>query len=124
MSRAAPQTVTIYGTGEGPTASLSKSSLMFGNQAMGSTSAPQTLTLSNAGNESLSISSIGLAGASPGDFAQSNNCGSSVAPEITCTISVTAVLRWRWLKSDLLSQPFHDTTFADFAPEIALPTER
>jgi hypothetical protein len=84
-----PQKVTIYGTGEGPTASLSTSSLTFASQAAGATSAAQTLTLSNAGNESLSISSIGLAGANPGDFAQSNNCKSSLAPGNTCTVSVT-----------------------------------
>jgi hypothetical protein len=83
------QTVTIYGTGEGATATLSKSSLTFASQATGTASAAQTLTLSNAGNENLSLSSIGLAGANPGDFAQSNNCGSSVAAGGTCTISVT-----------------------------------
>jgi hypothetical protein len=84
-----PQTVTISGTGQAPAASLSTSSLTFASQTTGTTSAPQTITLTNSGNESLSISSIGLTGANPGDFTQSNTCGSSVAPGNTCMISVS-----------------------------------
>jgi hypothetical protein len=84
-----PQTVTLSGTGEGPTLGLSASSLTFPSQAAGTSSAPQTITLTNTGNASLSFSSIGLGGASPGDFTQTNTCGSGVAAGNACTISVS-----------------------------------
>lgn len=88
-----PQTATISGTGmgqgSGATARLSASSLSFGSVAAGNTSAPQTVTVSNTGNRSLSISSIGLTGANTGDFAESNNCGYSVGAGRSCAISVT-----------------------------------
>jgi hypothetical protein len=68
-----------------PAVSLSPTSLTFGAQAVKTTSAPQSVTLSNTGNAALSITSI----AASGDFAQSNTCGSSVAASASCSISVT-----------------------------------
>jgi hypothetical protein len=68
-----------------PIASLSSSSLTFGNQQINSTSATQTLTLTNAGGAPLSIASI----VTSGDYAQTNTCGSSVGAAGICTISVT-----------------------------------
>jgi hypothetical protein len=68
---------------------MSANSLAFGSQAVGATSAAQTVTLSNTGNGALSITGIALTGANPSDFAQSNNCGASVAAGGSCTISVT-----------------------------------
>lgn len=56
---------------------------------MGSTSTPETVTLSNTGNASLSISGIALGGGDSSAFSQSNNCGSSVAAGAACTFSVT-----------------------------------
>jgi hypothetical protein len=56
---------------------------------MGTTSAPQTITLTNSGNASLSITSIAVTLANSGDFAETNNCGSSVGASVSCTISVT-----------------------------------
>ncbi|PYV27680.1 MAG: hypothetical protein DMG24_04075 [Acidobacteria bacterium] len=85
-----PQTVGLSGTGATaatPTASLSPTSLSFGNQNVGSTSAAQAVTLSVAG-AALTISSLAITGANSGDFAQTNNCGSSVAAGATCKISV------------------------------------
>jgi len=85
-----PQTLSLTGTGvSAPAVSLSPQSLNFGQENMGLTTAPQTVTLSNTGNASLSISSIALGGAEPFDFAQSNTCGTSVAAGANCTISVT-----------------------------------
>jgi hypothetical protein len=84
-----PQTITLSGTGASPGASLSPSSLSFGNQPVGVASPSQTITLSNTGNAALSITGLALAGANPSDFAQSNNCGASVAAGGNCTISVT-----------------------------------
>jgi hypothetical protein len=80
-----PHTVSLTGTGIGPAVSLSPTSLSFGNQPVGATSAAQTVTLTNSGTNTLNISSI-LTG---GDFAQTNNCGASLAPAASCAIRVT-----------------------------------
>jgi hypothetical protein len=84
-----PQTVTLSGTGLGATASLSASSLTFASQLVGTTSSAQQVTLQNAGNQALSITSISLTGADSGDFSSSQNCGSSLAANVACQITVT-----------------------------------
>jgi microbial collagenase len=68
-----------------PAASLSASSLTFASTNVGSTSGAQTVTLSNTGSAALSISSIAISG----DYAQTNNCGTSLANGSSCGISVT-----------------------------------
>jgi len=80
-----PQSVALTGTGAAPTAVVSPGSLTFGNQNLGTTSAPQTVTLSNTGTATLTVSGI----VTSGDFAQTNNCGGSVAAGGSCTINVT-----------------------------------
>ncbi|MCL4688274.1 MAG: choice-of-anchor D domain-containing protein [Burkholderiales bacterium] len=65
--------------------SLLPSALTFPTQTVGTTSAAQAVTLSNAGTAPLAISSI----ITEGDFAQSNACPSSLAPSASCGISVT-----------------------------------
>jgi hypothetical protein len=72
-----------------PVVSLSPASLTFSQQNTGTTSAAQSVALSNTGNASLTISSIGLGGTNSGDFAQTNNCGSAVGAGANCTINVT-----------------------------------
>ncbi|MFZ0961785.1 MAG: Ig-like domain repeat protein [Terriglobia bacterium] len=72
-----------------PAVSLSSTSLTFSPQNLGTTSASQTVTLTNTGTATLSITSVNLTGTYPGDFAQTNNCGSSVAAGASCTINVT-----------------------------------
>jgi hypothetical protein len=84
------QTVTLSGTGTGPGASLSASSVdfMYG-QLVGTTSGPEPVTLQNPGNQALNISSISLGGVNSGDFSLSQTCGSSLAANASCQISVT-----------------------------------
>jgi hypothetical protein len=72
----------------GPQASPSPTSIDFGSQATGSTSAARTVTLTNAGNATLTINSITVGGTNGGDFSQSNTCGTSLAASASCTISV------------------------------------
>ncbi|MDD5298370.1 MAG: fibronectin type III domain-containing protein, partial [Rhodocyclaceae bacterium] len=68
-----------------PIANLSNPSLSFPGQAQGSSSAAQTVTLTNIGAAALSITSI----VANGDFAVSNNpCGTSLAAGANCIISV------------------------------------
>jgi hypothetical protein len=83
-----PQSAKLTGTGaagSAPVVSLSPSSLAFASQTVGSSSAAQTVTLSNTGNASLTITGV----TASGDFTETNNCGSSVAVAANCTISVT-----------------------------------
>ncbi|MEY9929595.1 hypothetical protein ABH926_004235 [Catenulispora sp. GP43] len=73
------------GTTTGPSIATNPSSLSFGNQTVGTASGAQSVTVSNSGNGSASISSI----TATGDFAQSNTCGSTLAAGASCTVSVT-----------------------------------
>jgi hypothetical protein len=72
-----------------PTVNLSPSSLAFASTVEGSPSATQTITLTNTGKGALAISSIGFSGTNPASFLQTNNCGSSVAANTSCAITVT-----------------------------------
>jgi len=80
-----PHKVTLSGIGVGPVATLSATSLNFGNQLVGTTSAAKLVNLSNTGNAAMTISSI----TASGNFAQTNNCPSSLAGRSYCTLSVT-----------------------------------
>jgi hypothetical protein len=82
-----PQTVTLSGTGT--VVSLSATAINFGSESVGKTSAPNTLTLTNTAQSTLTIGSITITGADPGDFAQTNTCGGAVAGGQSCSISVT-----------------------------------
>jgi hypothetical protein len=62
----------------------SPSSLSFGDVASGSTSAAQSVTVSNPGSSAASVSSVSVSG----PFSQTNTCGSSIAAGGTCTVSV------------------------------------
>jgi hypothetical protein len=77
----------VYPSSSAHTATLSvtPSSLTFGSQAVGSTSAAQPVTVQNTGNAAASISSI----TASGDFAQTNTCGASLAAGASCTASVS-----------------------------------
>jgi hypothetical protein len=63
---------------------LSPSSLTFSNQAVGTTSGPQVVTLTNTGSATLTISSI----AANGDFAPISACTASLGAGSACTVSV------------------------------------
>jgi len=81
-----PHSVSLSATGVAPAAvSLSTSSLSFGSQMVATTSAAQTVTLTNTGGASLSLSSF----ATSQPFAQTNNCPAALAGGASCTISVT-----------------------------------
>ncbi|TMC29292.1 MAG: choice-of-anchor D domain-containing protein, partial [Chloroflexi bacterium] len=80
---------TYYGGGgPAPAVTLTPASLAFASQVVGSTSTSQTSTLKNTGTASLTITSVGLTGANPGDFTQANDCPASLAANATCTITV------------------------------------
>ncbi len=68
-----------------PPLSVTPASLTFASQALNTTSNAQTVTVTNTGAATATVSSI----TATGDFAQSNNCGSSIAAGASCTASVT-----------------------------------
>jgi hypothetical protein len=71
---------------------LSKNALTFSNQAQGTASTPQIITLSSAGAADLVIASIAITGQNAEDFAETNNCPASpavLAPSANCNIEVT-----------------------------------
>ena len=85
MTGAVASSATVTARPNAPVVSLSPSSLNFGNQQTGTTSAAQTVTLTNTGGATLTISSISVTGV----FGQTNGCGATLAPLGSCNISVT-----------------------------------
>ena len=68
---------------------LSTTRLNFGSQTLGATSGAQTVKLTNTATSALNLSLVAIGGANNTDFAQSNNCGASVAAGASCTIMVS-----------------------------------
>lgn len=64
--------------------SASPASLSFGDITAGSTSAAQTVTVTNPGDSAASVSAV----SATGPFTETNTCGTSIAAGGTCTISV------------------------------------
>ncbi len=85
----------------GPSMSLSPQGLNFSPQAVGTSSATQTVTLSNTGTTTLLIAGI----TASGDFSQTNNCGSSVSANASCTVTITfaPTISWERLGSISIS---------------------
>ena len=65
-----------------PVNSLSPTSLAFGSQLVGTTSAARTVTVSNTGNGTLSLTGIALGGANPSQYARSNAADTSSGEEL------------------------------------------
>jgi hypothetical protein len=85
-----PVSVSISGTGVNPpVASVSPSSISFGNVVIGTESQVQIVTVSNTGGSTLHINSLLVSG-DPDFFTLTNNCvgGPGVAPGGTCSAQV------------------------------------
>jgi hypothetical protein len=80
-----PQTVFLVGSTLGPGTSLSPSSVTFPSQYVGTSGLPQSVTLTNTGTATLSITKVA---ASPSDFGSLNACGSSLAAGASCAVGV------------------------------------
>ena len=84
-----PQIILLTGTGAlQASVSLTPTSLTFGPQVVGSTSAPQVITVTNTGTAPLTV---GALIASAGFVVQSTTCVGPVAPNAICTVSVSFV---------------------------------
>ncbi len=83
------QTRIFRGQDPLPALAVSPLSLTFAPQAIGTTSSPQIATLTNTGIATLTLSSIGIVGTNASDFAETNTCGPTLAPNDNCQVSVT-----------------------------------
>jgi hypothetical protein len=80
-----PQALSLTGVGVGPQVMLSPTSLSFGVQVVGTTSPPQTVTLTNTGTGSLTINNTSI---SAGFTITNNGCPATVKAGNHCTIQV------------------------------------
>jgi Abnormal spindle-like microcephaly-assoc'd, ASPM-SPD-2-Hydin len=84
-----PQTISLKGSGVLPV-TLTPATLAFGDENVGTTSAPETETVTNNQKVALTIDSITITGADEGDFAETGTtCGSTLAAGAKCTITLT-----------------------------------
>jgi len=79
------QSLAVSGRRVRPVLSYSPTALTFATQNVGTTSTPQSITLSNTGTGTYTLSQIAISGP---DFSQTNNCPASIAPGTSCTINV------------------------------------
>jgi phosphatidylserine/phosphatidylglycerophosphate/cardiolipin synthase-like enzyme len=84
-----PQTVAITGSGVAPQASLSSTGIAFPTTQIATTSAAQTVTLTNTGTAALTGVAISLGGTNASSFTETNTCASTLAAAASCTISAT-----------------------------------
>ena len=90
-----PQKLPLKGTASGTGSiklTLSPASLSFGSVAVGTTSNPQTVTVTNVGSVAASfVAPFGFdtAGTDCADFHINSQCGNSLAPNASCEVTVT-----------------------------------
>ncbi|PYU92881.1 MAG: hypothetical protein DMG25_10945, partial [Acidobacteria bacterium] len=78
--------VNLSGTGTaGAVLNFSPAALNFGDQKVGTTGATQKVTLSNIGNQTLTLSGFDVTG----DFSQTDNCPATLVPAASCSLSVS-----------------------------------
>jgi hypothetical protein len=72
-----------------PAVSISPASVGFGDQAVGTTASPQSVTVKNGGSAALSITSTSITGTQAADFSiASNTCGTGLAAGASCTVGI------------------------------------
>jgi len=71
-----------------PNVGLTPSSVNFGSQLVGTTSAAQTVTLTNTGNLQLNAPTISVTGTNGADFSESDTCTGILAPQAACTVTL------------------------------------
>jgi hypothetical protein len=95
-----------------PTASLSASSIAFADQAVGSTSAPSSITLTNTGGSPLTITNVALTTGTM--FTLTSATSGTVAPGATFTISVTFTPASNILYNDTVTVTSDSTAATSF----------
>ena len=74
----------------GPVANLSPTGLSFGNITVATPSSAQTITITSAGDQALSLNSISVNGPNASEFTESDNCFAPTVlqPTKSCAISI------------------------------------
>lgn len=94
-----------------PAASLSATSLTFASTVVGAIAATQSVTLTNSGTAAMTVSGVSLTGNTT-SFSQTNTCGSTLAVDASCRVTIT----FKPAASGSLSAT---VSFADNAPNSA-----
>jgi Abnormal spindle-like microcephaly-assoc'd, ASPM-SPD-2-Hydin/Putative Ig domain len=76
-------------SGYGSAIKFNPASMTFANTAVGTSSAPQTTTMTNLGSSTMTITSIAIGGANPTQYSETNTCGATLAAGANCSITVT-----------------------------------
>lgn len=82
-------TIPVTGTGVGSAVTLSEKAIAFGTQAIGTPTAPTTVTVTNTGNAALTVAGVSIGGDTR-DFAlRSQTCTAGpIAPGASCSVGV------------------------------------
>ncbi len=79
-----PHAINLAGTGMGPTAQLSPTSLVFAALPLGTISPAQAVTFTNSGNTTLTLTNVQISSG----FTQTNNCPAQLSPSSSCQMQV------------------------------------
>jgi hypothetical protein len=94
INTSANPVISLLMTGTGLEASAGPASLSPSSLAFTSAGTPMNATLTNSGTLPLTIDGVSISNdpiSGQPAFIQTNNCGTSLAPQATCTIAVTAL---------------------------------
>jgi hypothetical protein len=84
-SAGSPHTVQLFGIGAQPSVVPSPKTVSFASQAVGTSSAAQTVTLTNSSSLNAKITQIQVSG----DFTEVNSCPLTLTPSNSCVVDVT-----------------------------------
>lgn len=84
-----PQTVALSCTGTASIVNLLPTSLGFGSQQAGTSSATQAITLTNTGSATLGSMSNTITGTNASDFSKTTTCSTTLTASSACTATVT-----------------------------------
>ncbi len=105
--------VVLTGTGAAPsTTPPTQTSLNFGNQKVVTWSAPQSVTFTNTTVQPVTVGTIATSGSNTTDFTTFNNCGGTISPGASCTISVVFNPQLVGTRSATVSIPTSDSSLA------------
>jgi hypothetical protein len=91
ITNAGTNVIPITAKAVGPSPRVSPTSVKFSKQAVGETSEPKIVKISNSGLGLLTVATISLRGDHASDFVISNTCGSPIAKSEACEIEVQFV---------------------------------
>jgi hypothetical protein len=83
--------------------SLSATTVKFGAQTVGTSDSPQGIVLKNSGGVPLMIGRIEIEGTNGEDFAQSNNCGSTLGAGQSCNLRIIFTPQRRGARAAILN---------------------